>query len=61
MLTPKDTWELEGGRDMPIGQVTTERQVMNNGAVIDLIDFQAPEVKPMDPLDRYLYSGEICS
>jgi hypothetical protein len=46
MRTPKDSWEPKGGRHMPIVRVTTERRVMDSGAVIDLIDFQAPEVRP---------------
>jgi hypothetical protein len=46
MKMPKDSWELNGGRNMPIMRVMTERLVMDNGAVIDLIDFQAPEVRP---------------
>ena len=46
IATPKDSWELGGDGHMPIVRVTTERRVMDNGAVIDLIDFQAPEVRP---------------
>ncbi|KIM98686.1 hypothetical protein OIDMADRAFT_147117 [Oidiodendron maius Zn] len=46
MMTPKDSWELKGGRHMPIIRVTTERRMMDNGVVIDLVDFQAPEVRP---------------
>jgi hypothetical protein len=45
MTTPKDSWEVKGGREMPIFQISTERRVMDNGAVVDLIDFQAPNVK----------------
>lgn len=44
MSTPKDRLEPTGGRNMPIVRVTSERRVMDNGTVIYLIDFQAPEV-----------------
>jgi hypothetical protein len=48
MTLPKDSWEPKGGRHMPIIRVMTERRMMDNGVVIDLVDFQAPEVSVGD-------------
>lgn len=45
MAIPLGRLEPAGQNHMPVLKLVTERRVMENGAIVDLVDFQAPEIK----------------